>query len=273
MAAPLRLTPASGSVGAEVDGVDLRSVDGEQRAALVDAWHRHGVLFFRGQHLDLAEQAAAASIFGEPERFAFAPAVDEAEPYVHRIAVDAGRRFGGTSTWHSDATWLERPPRGSMLQAVSLPEVGGDTLFASSAMAYRNLSAPVRAMVDDLTARHHGGAPLGRAAARVGAVVPEEPVAHPVVRVHPVTGERCLFVNRLFTQHIDGLTRRESEVLLPMLCDQFTDPEIQCRFRWAPGDVAVWDNRSVQHYASPDYDEAREMHRVVLAGDPVDAFA
>lgn len=269
MTSTIGLTPASGSVGAYVEGVDLRSTTAAQQAEVLDAWHRYGVLFFRGQHLDPAEQVAAAELFGEPEFFAFAPPVAEAHPLVHRIEEAAGRRFGGISTWHTDATWLERPPRGSMLQAVELPVVGGDTLFSSGWHAYANLSAPLRALVDTLTATHHGGAALGRAAAPLGITIPEEPVVHPVVRVHPDSGERCLFVNRLFTQQINNVTPRESAALLPMLCEQFTDPEVQCRFHWEVGDVAVWDNRSVMHYASPDYDEARLMHRVVLAGDEV----
>lgn len=264
-----RVTPATGSVGAYVEGVDLRSVGDAERRVIVDAWHRFGVLFFRGQQLDPDEHSAAARIFGEPEKFDFAPPIDDAQPVVHRIEEEAGRRFGGISTWHSDATWLERPPRGSMLQAIKLPPVGGDTLFASASSAYRNLSAPLRSLVDGLTATHHGGESLGRAAGQLGITIPGGPVVHPIVRVHPDTGERCLFVNRLFTQRINELSPRESEALLPMLCDQFKDPEIQCRFRWEPGDVAIWDNRAVQHYASPDYEEARLMHRVVLAGDPV----
>ena len=269
----LAITPASGSVGAFVDGIDLRSVDDETKAALVEAWHAHGVLFFRDQHLNPDEQAAAARIFGEPELFDFAPAVSEEQPFVHRIEEAAGRRFGGISTWHSDATWLAQPPRGSMLQAVKLPAVGGDTLWASSSQAYENLSAPMRTLIDDLTATHHGGAALTRAASSLGIDIPTDPVVHPVVRVHPGSGKRCLFVNGLFTQHINELTRRESAILLSMLYDQYKDPEVQCRFQWAPGDVAIWDNRAVHHYATPDYDEARLMHRVVLVGDPVDGIA
>jgi taurine dioxygenase len=265
----LTITPASGSVGAFVDGIDLRSVDAATQAAMRDAWHRFGVLFFRAQHLSPDEQVAAAGIFGEPERFDFAPAVNEDQPLVHRIEEAAGRRFGGISTWHSDATWLAQPPRGSMLQAIKLPAVGGDTLWASSSRAYENLSDPVRAMVSDLTATHHGGAALTRAASGLGITIPTDPVIHPVVRVHQGSGKRCLFVNGLFTQRINELTPRESAALLSVLYDQYKDPEVQCRLRWEPGDVAIWDNRAVHHYATPDYDEARLMHRVVLAGDPV----
>ncbi len=266
----LSVTPASPSVGAYIEGVDLRDVSTELKAEIVDAWHRFGVLFFRGQHLSPDEQLDAARIFGEPEFFHFAPAISADQPLVHLIENTPRKRGTGASSWHTDATWLAKPPRGSMLQAITLPPLGGDTLFASASWAYRNLSEPVRSMIDGLTATHFGGAALTRAAKGVGIEIPDEPVQHRVVRIHPATGERCLFVNGLFTQHIDGLTVRESAALLPALCDQFSDPEVQCRFTWEPGDIAIWDNRAVQHYATPDYDELRTMHRVVLAGDPVE---
>ena len=262
------VTPANASVGAYVEGVDLRDVSDEMKAKIIDAWHSYGVLFFRSQHLSPAEQVDAARIFGEPELFHFAPAVSDEYPLVHVIENTQRKRGTGVSVWHTDATWLEKPPRGSMLQAMTLPQLGGDTLFASASWAYRNLSEHVQGMIDGLTATHYGGAALTRAGKGVGLEIPDEPVKHPVVRIHPATGERCLFVNGLFTQHINGLTVRESAALLPALCDQFTDPEVQCRFSWEPGDIAIWDNRAVQHYASPDYDEPRTMHRVVLAGDP-----
>lgn len=268
----LTVTPAGGSVGAYVDGVDLCSITEpahvDDRRALLDVWHRYGVLFFRDQHLSDAEHLLAAGVFGEPEFFAMAPSLPGDLKNVHIIEVEPGRRFSGVSTWHTDATWKEHPPKGSMLRAIQLPKFGGDTLFASAHQAYQNLSSPLRALVDTLTATHHGGSPLRHSARQVGVEIPEEPVIHPLVRFHPVTGEPCLFVNRLFTKKINEVTPRESEILLPMLCDQFKDPEIQCRFRWEAGDVAIWDNRAVQHYASPDYEEARLMHRVVLAGEP-----
>ena len=263
----LTAEPLGGAVGAVIRGIDLRDL-GSDAEEIRHAWHRYGVLFFPAQHLSDAEHVEVARIFGEPEAFPMAKAVD-AEPLVHVITSPAGpRRHGGASQWHSDASWKPEPPRGSVLRAVELPDVGGDTLFASAAGAYASLSGGLQRMVDELTATHAGGEALARAGARVDRRVPE-PVRHPIVRVHPVTGDRCLYVNRVFTQYIDQVPRRESEALLPYLCDTFRDPELQCRYRWGPGDVAVWDNRAVQHYAVPDYDEARIMHRVVLAGEPV----
>lgn len=265
----MKVTPATGSVGAYVDDVDLRSVTHAQQTDILDAWHRWGVLFFPDQHLTENEQAAAAHIFGEPEFFEMAPVANEDQPLVHQIATPVqARRHGGASTWHSDASWKLHPPRGSILQAMQLPDVGGDTLFASAAGAYQGLSSGLQRMMDELTATHEGGVALRRASANVGVPVPDE-VHHPVVRTHPASGDRCLYVNRVFTQKIDEISRAENDALLPLLCDQFRDPELQCRFRWKVGDVAVWDNRSVQHYAAPDYDPPRLMHRVVLTGEPV----
>ena len=263
----LRLERLSPAVGAVVEGVDLRAVDDQTVRKINEAWADHGVLFFRGQHLEPDELVDAARIFGEPEHFEMAPAVAGSD-YVHHIHTDPPRRHGGASRWHSDATWKPLPPRGSMLQAVALPPLGGDTLFASANGAFESLSSGLQRYVGELTATHFGGEALGRAGARVGLEIPD-PVQHPVVRRHPVAALPCLYVNTVFTHHLDDVPRRESDALLPLLCDQFKDPELQCRFRWEPGDIAVWDNRTVQHYAVPDYVTARSMHRVVLAGEPV----
>lgn len=259
--------PVTGTVGAEVHGVDLRHVDPLTASELAGALASYGVLFFRGQHLSDDEHVRAVEIFGKPEAFEMAPVAGH--PLVHVVSSPGPpRRHGGATTWHSDATWQHHPPRGSMLRAIDVPEWGGDTLFASAHGAYMTLSDGLRRMVDELTATHSGGAALERAGQRVDRPVPD-PVHHPVVRVHPVTGKRCLFVNRVFTRCLDDLPAPESEALLAYLCDVVKDPELQCRFRWNAGDVAVWDNCSVQHYATPDHGGDRLMHRVVLAGDPV----
>lgn len=263
------ISPVTGAVGAEVGGVHLSKVSDTERAVLIDAWHAHGVLFFRDQHLTDAQHVRAAALFGEPEHFEMAPAATADEPLVHVVSNDEGpTRYGGATRWHSDATWKPEPPRGSMLRAVALPAVGGDTLFSSAEGAYETLSSGLQRMLDELTATHAGGRALARAGERVGLDVPAE-VHHPVVRVHPASQKKCLYVNRVFTQRIDTIPEPESNALLPMLCDVFKDPELQCRFRWRDGDVAIWDNRAVQHYASPDHDGDRTMHRVVLAGEPV----
>ena len=264
----MKIAPTNSLIGAFVEDVDLSSpIGSDETDELLSAWHKWGVLFFKNQNLNDGQQVAAASIFGDPVPFDFAPTTKESE-IVHKIANEKGRSGGGSSNWHTDATWLKMPPRGTMLQAVKLPSSGGDTLFASMSAAFDSLSPETQNFIDGLTALHHGGSKLG--ANRLGKIIPEDAVTHPVVRTHPVTGEKCIFVNRLFTKKINELDDIENEAVLPMLCDLVLRPELQFRFTWQEGDVAVWDNRSVQHYATPDYSEARIMHRVILAGDPVE---
>ena len=265
----MKITPTNSLVGAYVEDVDLSTpIESDAIDELVSAWHKWGVLFLRNQNLNDEQQVAAASIFGDPVPYDFAPTTEGSE-IVHKIDNEDGKPKGGSSNWHTDATWLKEPPRGSMLQAIKLPSSGGDTLFASMSAAFDSLSPATQNFVDGLTALHHGGSTLN-AANRIAKKVPEDAVSHPVVRTHPVTGRKCIFVNRLFTQGINELNAQENEALLPMLCDLTLRPELQFRFNWEEGDIAVWDNRSVQHYATADYSEARVMHRVVLAGDPVE---
>lgn len=266
----VEVTPLSPVLGGVVHGVDLSApLDDNTASALRDAWHRHGVLFFRDQEMTDDQQLAAASAFGTPEEFCFSPPVRHDLPLVHIIHEEGARRGAGVAIWHSDATWMAQPPIGTMLRAMQLPPSGGDTCFSHAGAAYDDLSAPLRAMADGLTAVHEGGPHLARSAAMVGVDMPEQPINHPVVRTHPATGRKCLFVNRLFTAKINELAEEESRVVLGLLCDQLRLPDTQIRWQWRPGDVVVWDNRCLQHYAVQDYGSARTMHRVTLAGEPV----
>ena len=183
-------------------------------------------------------------------------------------------RGDGTDVWHSDNSFMAEPPMGSILKAVKLPESGGDTCFASAYAAFEALSPALQSMLDGMTAIHDLTATLERANAAghtdddVRAVLEKSPpVEHPVVRTHPKTGRKALYVNANSTTRIVGLTPRENALLLPFLCDHIRAPEFQCRFRWTPGAIAFWDNRSAQHLAVADYRERRVMHRVTLAGD------
>jgi len=181
----------------------------------------------------------------------------------------------GADNWHSDNTFMQEPPLGSILKAVELPNLGGDTCFASAVAAYEALSEAVRGMIDGLRAVHDITKPMSRAIAagifdpaRLPALQAEHPpVEHPVVRTHPVTGQKALYVNGNSTTRIVGLSDRENDLLLPFLNDHIRSPEFQCRLRWEPHTIAFWDNRLVQHYAVPDYTERRVMHRVTLAGE------
>ena len=180
----------------------------------------------------------------------------------------------GADEWHSDNTFMAEPPMGSILKAVQLPTYGGDTCFASMHAAYDALSNAMKRMLDGMEAVHDITQPLQKAidAGHSEADLAEvqrkwPPVVHPVVRTHPKTGRRALFVNGNSTTHILGLSARENDALLPFLIDHVRSPEFQCRFRWERHSVAFWDNRSTQHFAVPDYGERRVMHRVTVGGD------
>jgi taurine dioxygenase len=266
----VRVTPLSQHVGAEISGVDLNDLDDGTVAEIRQVWLDHGVVFFRDQELTDASHVALAERFGE----VVVPVIDSGiPPEVPGILVldQVAPVGGGTDRWHSDSTFMERPPLGAILRAVVLPAVGGDTAFASMAAAYEALSEPMQAMLDGLTAVHSTrivneimrsrGLDVDH---RGGA---EQSFVHPVVRTHPETGRKTLFVNGNFTTRIVELGLDESDAVLAMLREHVKSPMIQCRFHWTPGAVAFWDNRAVQHFASPDYTERRRMHRVLLAGD------
>jgi taurine dioxygenase len=260
----VRWVPLTPTIGVVLDGVDLARRDAGVIAEIETALVEHHVVFFRDQRLDDRTQRDLAAHFGPVQRFPYGAPADEAVPEVHVIATggEAGR-VGNADTWHTDATFLPAPPMGSILRAVELPPCGGDTLFASTEAAYAALSSRLQRMLDGMTATHDAAA--SRAHRRRQDDFP--PVSHPVVRTHPVSGRKSLFVNRIFTVRLDGLTDRENDALLPFLCDHVQSPEFQCRFAWQPGSVAFWDNRCTQHYAVADYTARRVMHRVVIDGD------
>ena len=268
------VSPYSPTIGAEIGGISLADpLDAELFAELNRALLEWKVLFFRDQQLTGAQQVAFARNWGPLETHPFinlrADQIDEA-PEVVRLAKDATAK-GYENIWHSDVTWRERPSLGSVLRAVELPAIGGDTLWADMGAAYDGLSDDVKAHIDDLVAEHDWINSFGRSMdpATRDALRPNFPaVQHPVVRTHPETGRKTLFVNAAFTQHIVGLEPDENRRLLDFLYRQAAVPEHQCRFRWTPGSVAFWDNRSTQHYASSDYfPNRRVMERITVAGD------
>lgn len=263
------LSPALGAViegvrlAPEMDGATVAGI----RAALLD----HKVVWFRGQSLDGASLTAVAARFGTPtEAHPVEPSL-EGHPEVLPLDSEEGAR---ADVWHSDLTFQECPPLGALLHALEIPPVGGDTLWADMTGAYRSLSAPLRSFVDGLTATHSatkaGGYFAGRdatggQAARRAALTATR---HAVVRTHPETGGRSLFVNPLFTDKIDGLRRRESDVLLGLLHETAIAPERLVRWKWEAGDVAFWDNRCTMHYALLDFGtNRRRMLRVALEGE------
>ena len=259
------LTPA---LGAELIGADLTRPD----AVLFDEVHaallQYKVVFFRDQLLSREQHIAFAGAFGELEIHPATP-TDQPDPEILRIAHGPQSR-GSENNWHSDVTWRERPSLGSILRAVELPDNGGDTLFANMVMAYDRLPDATKEKIDGLVAVHD----IARVfAARLGKA-PEElhekypPAEHPVIRTHPETKERLIYVNAGFTSHIKGMDKQESAALLQTLYHTAWNPEVQCRFRWARGSLAFWDNRACQHFAASDYfPHVRVMERVTIAGD------
>ncbi|MCP2016032.1 MAG: TauD/TfdA family dioxygenase [Erythrobacter sp.] len=265
----LDIRPLTPAIGAEILGIDLGSADiaariPEIRAALLS----HGVIFFRDQDITTAQHIAFARAFGELE---IHPATPKDQPNREVLRIEHGPKSRGQeNAWHSDVTWREEPSLGSILLAREVPDCGGDTLFANMHLAYERLSDPMKAFCEGLTAVHD----IARVFAKRLGKRPEElhdtypPMRHPVIRTHPETGERAIYVNTAFTSHIEGLAESESRWLLDHLFATAKDAEIQCRFRWQAGSVAFWDNRVCQHFAASDYFPARRvMERVTIAGD------
>jgi len=268
-------TPLTPGFGIELSGGDARAdlAAGELRALVEE----HLVVVLRDQELDPGAQVALARGLGEPTPAH--PVVPGHPDHPELLVLDAAAG-GRNARWHTDVTFVDRPPAMSVLVADRLPPAGGDTLWSDLRGAYDRLAAPVRTLVDGLEAVHrisplaYWGEPFDTALARDDAwrlyddATRVPPVIHPVVRVHPVTGRRALFVNPAFTTHVVGLSRVESEGLLALLHEHATQPETVLRHRWSPGDVVVWDNRATMHYAVDDYRDARrEVRRVTLRGD------
>lgn len=262
------LTPLSPLVGAEITGVDLgAALDPAVRAELHRAWLEWKVLFFRDQEITPAQQVAFARTWGDLQEQLLA---ESNTPGLARYVKDA-ENAGWENAWHVDFTGRPEPAKAFVLRLVRGPAAGGDTIFVDAAAAYDNLPVQVRVEIDDLRAVHDmtatmaGFVPAERLA-RIRAEYP--PVVHPVVRTHPETGRRTLFVNSVFTDFVAGMDPEASEQLLQYLFRQLQAPEYQVRFHWTPGAVAFWDNRAVQHYAVSDYFPAeRVTERVAIAGD------
>jgi len=272
--AALDLEPLSPTIGAAVRGVDLGAPLGpDLLAALREALLEWKVLFFRDQHLTSAQQLAFAKEFGELEHHPFLQQGDTAEVVRFEKGDDLTKpgSVGTENGWHSDVTWRVEPALGSVLRAIEVPARGGDTLWADMGCAYDNLPEEPRTRIDGMRAVHTFVHVFGYgmdAEQKADMLAKYPPVEHPVVRTHPETGRKTLFVNAFFTERIVGVDDDESEWLIDRLCQQAMHPEWQVRLRWEPGTVAFWDNRSTQHYASSDYYPSRRvMERVAIKGD------
>lgn len=272
----LTITPLSPALGAQISGIDLtREISREERDAVEQALLQHQVLFFRDQPLNPQQQANFAARFGDLHIHPIYPNVPETPQVL--VLDTAVTDVRDNAIWHTDVTFLPTPALGAVLSAKQLPAYGGDTLWASGIAGYEALSAPLRQLLDGLTATHDftksfplerfGNTPEDLArweAARRS----NPPLSHPVIRTHPVSGRKSLFVSDGFTTRINELGEAESEAILKFLFAHATRPEFTIRWRWQQDDVAFWDNRVTQHYAVDDYrPQRRVMHRATILGD------
>ncbi len=268
--------PLSPALGAQISGVDLsRDLTGEQRNVIEQALLDHQVLFFRDQPITPQQQARFAANFGDLHIHPIYPNVPE-QPEV-LILDTAVTDVRDNAIWHTDVTFLSTPALGAVLSAKQVPAYGGDTLWASGIAAFEALSRPMQRLLDGLTATHDftRSFPLERFGNTAEHLARWEetrrknpPLSHPVIRTHPVSGRKALFVNDGFTTRINELEAAESEAILKLLFAHGTRPEFTLRWRWQTNDVAMWDNRVTQHYAVDDYrPQRRVMHRATILGD------
>ncbi|MGG4385294.1 TauD/TfdA family dioxygenase [Priestia megaterium] len=271
----LEVYPIAGQIGAEIRGIHLSSdLDTTTVNAIKKALLQYKVIFFRGQkHLDDTGQEAFAKLFGEPEAHPTVP-IKEGSNYLFELDSEHG---GRANSWHTDVTFIDTYPKASILRAVVVPESGGDTVWANTAIAYQNLPTELRNLADKLWAVHtndydYGGRHPNRSQEdlephrKVFASTVYE-TEHPVVRIHPETGERTLVLGH-FVKKIKGLSSSDSAHLFSILQDHVTRLENTVRWHWEAGDIAIWDNRATQHYAINDYGEKhRIMRRVTLVGE------
>jgi len=273
--------PMAGALGADIYDIDLaRPLDDATFAAIERAFHEHLVLFFHDQRLTPEQHIDFTRRFGPLSRSPYIKHMDE-YPDIIAVLKEADElnisTFG--NAWHSDFSFMEQPPLGSVLYGREVPSHGGDTLFANMYLAYDALSDGMRRLLDPLNAMHSGrpygvgGLPKDLKVSRSIGIVRDDPeadreIAHPVVRVHPKTGRKALFVNQIYTTRFEGMTEAESRPLLQFLYRHAIRPEFTCRLRWRTGDLAMWDNRSAMHYAINDYDgQRRLMHRTTIVGE------
>lgn len=274
----IAVTPFGGALGAVVSSVDIAApLDDATVTEIRRAFLEYCVIFFEDQPLTDAALARFGRYFGPLAAIPPHRRLPDADPHVLAVEKTPEDRLNFGSEWHSDTTYLESPTLGSILLAKTVPDVGGDTLFANQYLAYESLSAGLKATLAGLNTVHTDGRTKRKL--ELGYVPPTDSMAedsryktvemiHPVVRTHPETGRKALFVNMIQTERFDGMTIEESRPLLRFLYARAARPEFTCRFRWRSGSIAFWDNRCLQHWALNDYPgQYRLMHRVQIKGD------
>lgn len=258
----LKIVPETGSCGASIHGLDLRVEQPEEiKAALVHALHEYGVLFIRFDGaIDPDDHKRVSHVFGELRESPF----NKGEIPLVSILDNEKVAAYGTHLWHTDGTILPEPPGAASLRAIMLPDIGGDTMWASMYAAYETLSLPMQRFLEGLEAVHSSGKRAHPAGAKSA--------THPVVVRDPVTQKPALFVNRGYTDHIVGLSEKESNNLLQFLYDHVNSPEFHVRLKWNTQTIAVWDELVTQHRAIDDYTGRRILHRVVMKGGKPQAY-
>ena len=266
--------PVAGALGAEIHGVDLtQDLSGEDTEQLRELLNNYEVIFFRDQDISPERQRSLALTFGPLQTH---PAYDTVAGFPEITILESTPEVPTKiEAWHSDMTFRQHPPLGTVLKSVVIPPKGGDTLWASMTAAYDGLSPRMQTFLQDLVAVHdfsHGFreslAEPGGKERLASAVASNPPVRHPVIRTHPETGKKVIFVNSLFTTHIEDMPSAESKAILEFLYEHITTAEYTCRFHWQPHSIAIWDNRSTQHKPVNDYFPAhRRMERITIDGD------
>lgn len=277
----IEVKPISGALGAEISGVDLREVDDLAFSEIYRAWLEHLVIFFRDQHLSPEQQIAFARRFGTLQDHPYLHGLP-GHPEIIEIVRTETDQFTFGSNWHTDQMFEVQPPKATLLYARETPDVGGDTLFSNQYLAYETLSEGMKAMLSAVRTwnvgdRKGAGGTSRRAARTAGAEEmagrAKEAVdrctenAHPLVRIHPETERKVLYIGG-HTINLAGFAKKEARPLMKYLREHSTDPMFTCRFRWSPGSMAIWDNRCTQHRALGDtFGKRRRMHRITVAGE------
>lgn len=266
--------PLSGALGAEVSGIDLAApLDAATVAELRAALLKNIVIFFRDQTLTPEGLVTLARRFGKVVEYPYVRGLPEC-PLVLPVIKEPHDKANFGGVWHSDTAYLEQPAMATMLYALETPPIGGDTLFANTALAHDALSDGMKRMLGGLRALNVANKPIAQEtraemrSARAGAEIDPGGTLHPVIRTHPETGRKALYVNRAHTTRFEDMSEAESKPLLDFLFAHQIRPEFTCRFAWQPGSLALWDNRASQHYPLNDYHgHRRVMHRVSIGGD------
>jgi taurine dioxygenase len=267
-------TPIADALGAEIHGIDLtQALNQTDTATIRGLLVEHEVIFFRDQDISAAQQKALALSFGPLQTHPAYKTVDGFPEIT--ILESTSNKPTKIEAWHSDMTFRQHPPMGTVLRSVIVPPKGGDTVWASMTAAYEGLSLPMQHFLEGLTAVHDFSHGFKESLAEPGgperladAITANPPVRHPVIRTHPESAKKVIFVNSLFTTHIEDLTADESDALLNFLYQHVTTAKYICRFQWQPHSIAIWDNRSTQHKPINDYFPAhRQLHRITIDGD------